>query len=141
MLRIVVMVQLCTIAYIDYKTMKIPNKMNLLLGICGLIACIQNPDIEMMERILGFFAVSVPMYLICLVIPNAFGGGDIKLAAVMGFYLGWKKLLAGTYISFLIGGLQAAYLLVIKRVHHEKQTHMAFGPALCAGMILAMVLG
>ena len=52
-----------------------------------------------MTRAIGFFIVSLPMYLLTLLIPDCFGGGDIKLIAVAGFLLGWKlTLLAFFYL-------------------------------------------
>ena len=141
MLDILVSILLLRIAYIDDKTMKISNKMNLALGLCGLISCIQNTGITMQERMIGFVIISVPMYVLCLIIPDAFGGGDIKLTAVMGFYLGWKRMLAGAYLSFIIGGVQAVYILSVNRSQSEKTTHMAFGPSLCLGIWIAMLWG
>ncbi len=141
MLNIIVTVLLLLIAYIDHKTMKIPDRLNVALGICGLVSCIQNPNVVFVDRIIGAFAVSVPMYLLCLAIPDAFGGGDIKLTAVMGFYLGWKLLFTGVYLGFLIGGIQAVYLLLTKNIQMGKRAHMAFGPALCIGLWIAMVWG
>ena len=87
MLNILVTLLLLRIAYIDYKTRKIPDKLNLAIMVCGLISCIQNTEIDFIERMIGFLIVSVPMYMICLMIPEAFGGGDIKLTADMGFWL------------------------------------------------------
>lgn len=141
MIKILVTILLASIAYIDHKTMKIPDKLNLAIGVCGLLSCIQNTDVTMPDRLIGFLIISVPMCLICMIIPEAFGGGDIKLSAVMGFYLGWKRTLAGAYLSFLIGGAQAIVLLIRKKQLKVRTSHMAFGPALCLGMWIAMVWG
>lgn len=141
MLDIFVMIILIRIAYIDNKTMEIPDKLNFILGICGLVSCIQNPTLLLMERLIGLVLISVPMYLLCLAIPDAFGGGDIKLTAAMGFYLGWRILIVGVYIGFLIGGAQAAYLLASKKVRKGESAHMAFGPALCVGILVSMLWG
>ena len=141
MLNILVTLLLLRIAYIDYKTMRIPDKLNLAIMVCGLISCIQNTEIYFIERMIGFLIVSVPMYMICLMIPEAFGGGDIKLTAVMGFFLGWKQILVGAYLSFLIGGAQAVWLLAAKKIKQKSHVHMAFGPALCLGMWIAMIWG
>ncbi len=141
MLKILVSILLLRIAYVDHKTMKIPDKLNLGLGVCGLVSCIQNTDIAIIDRIIGFAIISAPMYVLCLIIPGAFGGGDIKLTAVMGFYLGWKRMLAGAYFSFLLGGIQALWLLSTKRLQKRERAHMAFGPALCLGIWIAMIWG
>ena len=139
--EIIITILLANIAYTDHKSMKIPDKLNLAIGVCGLVSCIQNTDVGMTDRILGLLIISVPMYILCLIIPEAFGGGDIKLAAAMGFFLGWKRTLAGAYLSFLLGGLQAIVLLIRKKQRIGETSHMAFGPALCLGMWIAMVRG
>ena len=71
MLNILVTILLLQIAYIDHKTMKIPDKLNFALGVCGLVSCIQNTDITITDRIFGFSIISVPLYILCLVIPEA----------------------------------------------------------------------
>ncbi len=141
MIKILVTILLASIAYIDHKTMKIPNKLNLAIGVCGLLSCIQNTDVTMMDRIIGVLILSAPMYILCMIIPEAFGGGDIKLTAAMGFYLGWKRTLVGAYLSFLLGGVQAIWLLIRKNRKKDATSHMAFGPALCMGMWIAMIKG
>lgn len=137
----IVVILLLVIAYIDFKTMEIPDGLNLTIGVCGLISVWLVPNISVSERLAGALMVSVPMFLICFLIPGAFGGGDIKLMFVMGFYLGWMRFLPGTFLGFLFGGIQALYLLVTHKVKMGEGTHMAFGPALCTGLILSMITG
>lgn len=132
---------LAVIAWTDYHTMEIPDGLNLTLGLCALAAVPVFPEIALMQRCVGAFCVFIPMFLLCLVIDDAFGGGDLKLVFVMGFYLGWRACLAGVFIGFLIGGLQAAFLLVSGRARYGERTHMAFGPALCAGFLVALIYG
>ena len=137
MLAVIVTIFLGMIAWTDYKTMRIPDKWNLALGICGIISLILEPDPTVVERVTGACCVSIPMFLMTMWIPGAFGGGDIKLSFVMGFYLGWKKLLLGAYFAILFGGVQAVCLLATGKAKIGEGAHMAFGPALCLGFILA----
>ena len=136
-LDFVVIVLLIKIAWTDYKTMEIPDKWNVMLGMCGVAAFVVPQELSVLERIMGACCVSVPMYLLTVWIPGAFGGGDIKLTFVMGLYLGWKTVLFGTFIAILFGGMQALGLLVTGKVKMGEGVHMAFGPALCLGFILA----
>ena len=140
-LDFIVIILLIVIAWNDFKTMEIPDGCNFLLGVCGVLSLGFFAEPCILERLLGVVAVSVPMYLVCLGIPGAFGGGDIKLVFVMGFYLGWKSLLAGVFIGIMIGGIQAACLLIDRKVKTGEGTHMAFGPALCTGLIVATLYG
>ena len=140
-LNIIVILILIMIARIDSKTMEIPDGLNLSLGICGILAIWLCPEVTLTERLIGAVCVSVPIYLVCMLVPDAFGGGDIKLLSAMGFYLGWKLVLLGTFLASLIGGVQAIYLLTSGKVKAGEGAHMAFGPALCMGLIISMVVG
>lgn len=132
---------LLTIALIDFDTMEIPDGLIAAVGVCALASIWGFPEVTLMQRCIGAFCVSAPMFLLCLLIEGAFGGGDIKLLAVMGFYLGWKSCLVGAFIGIMIGGAQAVYLLAAGKVKRGEGAHMAFGPALCAGIFLAQLYG
>ena len=141
LLDMAVAMLLTGVAWVDAKTMKIPDRFQSALGVCGLLSalCVSDPPVE--ERIIGMVCVSVPMLLLCMRIPGAFGGGDVKLTFVMGWYLGWRRMMLGAWFGVIFGGMQATYLLVNRRARALGQTHMAFGPALCTGLILSMMWG
>lgn len=86
-------------------------------------------------RVIGFFAVSLPMLLLTCLIPDAFGGGDIKLIAVCGFLLGWKAILLAAFFAVVGCGLVSMVRLALKKVN--KGDHIAFGPYLAAGILAA----
>lgn len=129
---------LVAISMIDLDTMTIPNS---LIIACFVICVISYPfiDVSIIDRIIGFFAVSLPLYLLNLVIPDCFGGGDIKLLAVCGLMLGWVDLLVGMFIAIVIAGLYAGYLMLSKKV--SRKDHIAFGPYICFGMFVALLYG
>lgn len=66
--------------------------------------------------------------------PAGLGGGDVKLAALLGLVLGWHgwaPLAAGAAAGFLLGGLAAVALLAVGRA--SRDTHIAFGPWMIVG--------
>ena len=73
---------LFTITMIDFDTMTIPNGLIISLIVPVGIFTVLHPETALMTRAIGFFIVSLPMYLLTLLIPDCFGGGDIKLIAV-----------------------------------------------------------
>ena len=79
------------------------------------------------------------MFLLCLVIDGAFGGGDIKLMAATGLFLGWQNTLLAMFFGIVFGGMYGIYLLAAKKA--GKKDHFAFGPFLCAGIVIAMLFG
>ena len=129
------------IARVDADTMEIPDWLTIMTAAGALSSVWVFPDISLAERTAGLLCLSLPMSLICFLVPDAFGGGDIKLAAVMGAYLGWKACLAGTFAAVVAGGMQAVFLLASGRAKPGTGAHMPFGPALCAGMFLASLAG
>ena len=70
---------------------------------------------------------------------EAFGGGDIKLMAAAGLFLGWQNTLLAMFFGIVFGGIYGIYLLAAKKA--GKKDHFAFGPFLCAGIVIAMLFG
>jgi leader peptidase (prepilin peptidase)/N-methyltransferase len=73
--------------------------------------------------------------------PPGMGFGDVKLAGVLGMYLGflgWPHVFAGTFAAFLFGGLWSLVLLVSRQ--GTLKSSIPFGPFMLAGTAAAMVL-
>ena len=94
--------------------------------------------IQKIEEI-GAVIISVPMLLLALIIPGAFGGGDIKLMAASGFFLGTGPVVCAMFFGLLTGGGYGAAMLLGKKL--EKKDHFAFGPFLAFGLALAVFFG
>ena len=67
------------------------------------------------------------------------GGGDIKLAFVLGLWLSWPGTFMGAVVSFWIGGLAALFLLIKKEKTVEAK--IPFGPFLALGSWIAFLYG
>jgi len=71
--------------------------------------------------------------------PGGMGFGDVKLAGLLGLYLGWlgwSSVVVGTFAGFVLGGLVGALLLLTRRA--GRKTAIAFGPYMLAGAMLAL---
>lgn len=130
---------LLAITMIDFDTMTIPNGLLIALLVPIVFMCLLHPEISWFERILGFFCVSVPMYVLILIIPDCFGGGDVKLIAICGVLLGWKMTLLAAFIAILMGGIYAVYLMATKK--SKKGAYIAFGPYLSVGIMVSLTYG
>lgn len=130
---------LSIISSVDIATMEIPNTFVIAALVLGIISIFTMPGTSLPSRILGMFVVSVPLLLITLLIPGAFGGGDIKLMAACGLFLGTKLTLLSFAFAVLTGGLYGIWLLVMKKKRGKE--HFAFGPFLCLGMAAALFIG
>ena len=129
---------LLSVSLIDAETQTIPDRLNLALAVCGAVSVLLSPA-DWLPHVIGAFCVSVPMFLLCLVIDGAFGGGDIKLMAAAGLFLGWQNTLLAMFFGIVFGGMYGIYLLATKKA--GKKDHFAFGPFLCAGIVIAMLFG
>ncbi|MDK2942549.1 MAG: leader peptidase (prepilin peptidase) / N-methyltransferase [Acetobacterium sp.] len=128
---------LVAITFIDFDTQTIPNELVIALMVPAIISAFIFPELNLFDRAIGIVSVSIPMLLLTMMIPDAFGGGDIKLMAVAGFLLGWVNTLLATFIALVIGGTVAIFYIAQKR----KDKHMAFGPYLCIGIYLSLHFG
>lgn len=130
---------LTVVAFVDIDTMEIPNGFVLTILILGAVSIVTVPGISLVERLIGMVSVSLPLLLITLVIPGAFGGGDIKLMGACGLLLGWRLSLVSLFLAVLTGGLYGMYLLGTRK--KGRKEHFAFGPFLCVGMFAALFWG
>ena len=130
---------LLSVSLIDAESQIIPDRLNLALAVCGAVYVIFFARADWASHLIGAVCVSAPMFLLCLAIPGAFGGGDIKLMAAAGLLLGWPRTLLAMFLGILGGGFYGIWLLAAKKA--DKKDHFAFGPFLCAGIVLAILLG
>ena len=85
-----------TLTVIDKKWQIIPD-FTLLLEAVLTIGLIFYIDVPFYERIIGMFIISLPMFLMNQWVIESFGGGDIKLMFISGFFVG----ICSYSISFL----------------------------------------
>lgn len=130
---------LTVVMLVDIDTMEIPNGFVIAVIVIAAVSILVFPDISLIERGIGAVVVSLPMLLLTLVVPGAFGGGDIKLMFACGLFLGWKLTLISFFFAVLLGGFYGIYLLIGKK--KSKKEHFAFGPSLCIGMASGWFFG
>lgn len=110
------------------------------VALLGLIALLAVPSSTQTMAALVACALSAGGFM-CLVRLFSRGGlglGDVKLAAVIGLYLGYSDTLLALFLAFLLGGLVASFLLLTRRAH--SRTMLPFGPFLVAGALGAMLV-
>ena len=81
--------------------------------------------------------MSLPLFVICLIRPGAFGGGDVKLMAGCGFFLGAEAVWLSFLFAVFAAGGRVLFLLFTGRA--GRKTRFPLGPFLCAGMALVLV--
>ena len=123
----------------DIRFRKIPDQYILIMGITGIVSIPFFLEISIMSRIIGALCISLPLLLLCVIWPGSFGGGDIKLMAVSGFYLGWKGIVAAFLTGVLFAGVYSLVMICFGK--KERRTEFALGPFLCGGIVIAMFWG
>lgn len=124
-------------AGIDMHTMEIPDVLHLFVLAAAILQLLFVPSL-LSESLPGFFILSVPMLLLAL-LTNGFGGGDIKLCAVCGLFLGWRLSLAGFFFACILATAAGLFLLVRRKI--TSKTAFPFGPFLASGFLLAALCG
>ena len=91
------------------------------------------------RSLLAMSALWTFYFVLTLLYPGGMGFGDVKLAGLLGLYLGWlgwSPVWFGTFAGFLLGGAAGGVLLLARRVN--RTTAIPFGPAMLAGALLAL---
>lgn len=136
------------IAFIDYDEKLIPDLFLLIILINGFLYFLYNvifiSGYDYWKHIIGFFAGFLPLYLIRFVASKiykreALGLGDIKYMSVVGFFLGWQKVILIILIASLLSSIVEITLISLKK--KKKNEEFAFGPYLVLGSIIAMLYG
>lgn len=95
------------------------------------------------SALVGFLSGGGTLLLVALASPLIFkkegmGGGDIKLAGLMGIFLGWQ-VIAALFFGFLLGSLVGVALVLQKKKKAEDM--ISFGPFLSLGGLIALFYG
>ncbi|MBO8171969.1 MAG: prepilin peptidase [Bacillaceae bacterium] len=91
------------------------------------------------DYIAGAILGSGVLLLAALLSKGGMGGGDIKLFFLIGLVLGWKGTMLALFVSFMLGGLVAAVLLMTGRV--GRKDRIPFGPFIFAGTMMSFFYG
>jgi leader peptidase (prepilin peptidase)/N-methyltransferase len=107
-----------------------------------LAAAIDGEWDHFLRAVVGAVLASGALLLLALLKAGAMGGGDVKLALLLGLCLGWLSLghvALGLFLGFLLGSLVGVGLLLARA--RGLKDHFAFGPFLAAGTLLAVWWG
>ncbi|MGZ0711083.1 prepilin peptidase (plasmid) [Coraliomargarita sp. W4R53] len=124
---------------IDLDTHRLPNAIVLPSYVVAAIllgaASILTTDwTAMIGAAIGTAVLYAFYFTLRFVRPDGMGGGDVKLAGVIGLYLGWLgwgSFAVGAFAAFLLGGIFGIALLITRRA--GRKTAIPFGPWMIAG--------
>jgi leader peptidase (prepilin peptidase)/N-methyltransferase len=134
-------------AVIDFEHMLLPDRLVFpsLAMTVPLLAAAAVADGEakpFIRAVIGAAIAFTLLLVIALAKAGAMGGGDVKLALLLGLCLGWLSIghvFLGLFLGFMLGSL-VGIGMVISRSKGLKE-HFAFGPFLVAGTLIAVWWG
>lgn len=120
---------LILISLIDYKTQIIPDGLVGVIAVSGVLYNLLYASHGVMDMLLGGAIGFASMLLIFLISRGGMGGGDVKLSAAAGLWLGVEGTLLFLLLAFIMGGI-ISMLLLVSGVK-SKGDAIPFGPFLC----------
>jgi leader peptidase (prepilin peptidase) / N-methyltransferase len=135
------------LAVIDTRQRRLPDRLTLpsypaALALLGVAALVQPGGGGHFLSALAGLGIALALFLAQAVIyPAGLGWGDVKLAGILGLYLGWlglAVLAAGLFLGYLLAAVAGLGLIAAGRA--SRKTQLPFGPFLLAGTLAAIVL-
>jgi prepilin signal peptidase PulO-like enzyme (type II secretory pathway) len=126
------------VAFIDWELMIIPDKLVLPAAAIGLAASIALDPGRWWIYLVAAFGAALFLFILAMIWAGGMGGGDIKLALLMGAVLG-EMVIVGMFLGFLLGAVVGLVLWATKL--KGRKDHIPFGPYLALGSVLALLYG
>lgn len=136
-----------TLALIDTDTKRLPNSIVLPAYMVGLVlfgtAAVLGGDFgSLLRAVMGLSVLWAAYLTLALAYRGGMGFGDVKLAGVLGVFLGflgWGELAVGAFAAFVLGGLFALGLVLTRRA--GRKSGIPFGPWMLAGAWVGILFG
>ncbi|HHW56715.1 MAG TPA: prepilin peptidase [Clostridia bacterium] len=130
---------LISISFIDMEHKIIPNKIIIAGFIGGIIFRMLMYNYGFMDYIIGLLLGGGILLLISLISGGEMGGGDIKLMALIGLFVGWKLTIVTLFLSVVIGALAGAILVALKI--KGRKDYISFAPYISLAWLISILYG
>jgi leader peptidase (prepilin peptidase)/N-methyltransferase len=135
---------LIIIAFIDLNEQIVPDVISLPGIVIGFIISFFVSYISFVNSALGVFVGGGIILVIGLagsVIfkKEAMGGGDVKLAAMIGAFLGWRYIIISLFLGFFLGAV-VGIILILSKIKNREDV-VPFGPFIALGSIITLLWG
>ncbi len=135
---------LVTITFIDLDHRIIPDVISLPGIVVGLLVSFVSPLVTPLDAVLGALAgggvlLGIAYGYQAIRGQEGMGGGDIKLLAMIGAFLGWRSVFVTLMVASLIGSLIGVAVMVYQRA--DTKLAIPFGPFLASGALVSLFFG
>lgn len=125
---------LVPIFFIDLEHRLVPNVITYPGIVAGLLLAAAGG--RLVNAAIVAAGAGLVFLAIALLSRGGMGGGDVKLAAMLGAFLGWPDAAVGILLAF-IGGAAVGVALIVAGLRTRKDA-IPFGPALATGALIAL---
>jgi leader peptidase (prepilin peptidase) / N-methyltransferase len=130
---------LVVVTAIDLEHQIIPDRITLPGIVTGLVANVASGRLSWLDTLTGMALGGAIFLVIILASGGGMGGGDMKLGAMIGAFLGWKITLLSILVAVVLGGVIAVVLLATGAKGRKEP--IPFGPFLAAGGAVGLLYG
>ncbi|HET6831977.1 MAG TPA: prepilin peptidase [Solirubrobacterales bacterium] len=130
---------LAAITLTDLEHRLIPNRILLVSALVAVALLLAGDRDALVEHLLAAAIAFAVLFVVALAYPRGMGMGDVKLAGLMGLYLG-KAVAPALLIGFAAGALFGLALIASRGAEARKQA-VPFGPFLALGGVVAIFCG
>ncbi|MCP4704050.1 MAG: prepilin peptidase, partial [candidate division Zixibacteria bacterium] len=136
---------LIVIFFVDIDFQIIPDLITLPGMVLGLGVSFLPNSIGIIDSLIGLFVGGGVLYLIAILgdwlfKKESMGGGDIKMTAMLGAFLGWQKVVLIFFGGAVIGLVVSIVLMIVSKEIRSTRT-IPFGPFLAAAAMIAIIYG
>ena len=125
--------------FIDLENYLLPDKLTYPLFLAGVIINLITRELSWKSLIFGVITGFGLLLLLALISRGGMGGGDIKLAAGLGAFLGFPFILETLFLAFFFGGITGIILLLTKK--KVRGDMVPFGPFLIGAAFITVFWG
>jgi leader peptidase (prepilin peptidase)/N-methyltransferase len=139
-LGLVLVAVLIPVALIDLDQRIIPNRITLPAALAAIGIGLALKPSGVPEQLIAGAAAGGFLLVFALAYPKGMGMGDVKLAGVLGLYLG-RSVGVAILVSVLVGAVVGAAVMARVGVREGRKTAVPFGPFLALGGVVALLVG
>jgi len=131
---------LVPIALIDLDHRLIPNKLTLPGATLAVVLVALTRSDALVEHLIAGLAAGGFLLVAAIAHPAGMGMGDVKLAAVMGLFLG-RAVGPAMFVALIAGSVVGALIIARKGAKEGRKTAIPFGPYLAFGGLVGLFAG
>jgi leader peptidase (prepilin peptidase)/N-methyltransferase len=131
---------LVPITLIDLDHRLIPNKLTLPGAVLAVILVLLTRGDSLAEHLIAGLAAGGFLLVAAVAYPAGMGMGDVKLAAVMGLFLG-RAVGPAMFVALIAGSVVGALIIARKGSKEGRKTAIPFGPYLALGGVVGLFAG